>query len=138
MKGDKDMHKYGMRIRGFSIGCQPMDGFIERQDDPSGRYHDILVYDRKLTEEETRHYSLDHLDGNMEREVFGWEETDNTALCEMARIADEQISVIIRTWKSGRADVSMIITREDETKSSMHASDLYAMNRKLPFFIERM
>lgn len=57
--------KYGMRIRGFSIGCQPMDGFIERQDDPSGKYHDILVYDRKLTDEETRHYSLDLIGEDM-------------------------------------------------------------------------
>ncbi len=57
--------KYGMRIRGFSIGCQPMEGFIERQDDPSGKYHDILVYDRELTEEETRHYSLDLIGEDM-------------------------------------------------------------------------
>ena len=57
--------KYGMRIRGFSIGFQPMDGFIEIQDDPSGKYHDILVYDRKLTDEETRHYSLDLIGEDM-------------------------------------------------------------------------
>lgn len=55
------MYKYGMRIRGFSIGCQPMDGFIERQDDPKNRYHDILIYNRELTEEETKHYSLDYI-----------------------------------------------------------------------------
>ena len=61
--------KYGMRVRGFSIGCQPMDGFVERQDDPSGRYHDILIYDRELTEEEIRHYSLD---------LIGDEEMKNT------------------------------------------------------------
>ena len=59
------MYKYGMRIRGFSIGCQPMDGFIERQDDTSGKYHDILAYDRELTEEETRHYSLDLIGEDM-------------------------------------------------------------------------
>ena len=53
------MYIYGMRIRGFSIGCQPMDGFIERRDDP--KYHDILVYDRKLSDDEIRHYSLDFI-----------------------------------------------------------------------------
>ena len=55
------MYLYGMRIRGFSIGCQPMNGFIERRDDPDNRYHDILVYDRELTQEETSHYSLDYI-----------------------------------------------------------------------------
>ena len=53
-----------MQIRGFSIGCQPMDGFIRREDDPE--YHDILVYDRKLSDEETRHYSLDFIGGENE------------------------------------------------------------------------
>lgn len=30
-------HKYGMRLRGFSIGCQPMSGFIRQEDDPTGK-----------------------------------------------------------------------------------------------------
>lgn len=50
---------YGMRLRGFSIGCQPMDGFVDRRDDTSGLYHDILVYDRKLTQKEMDDYELD-------------------------------------------------------------------------------
>ena len=50
---------YGMRLRGFSIGCQPMDGLVERLDDKSGLYHDILVYDRKLTQKELDDYELD-------------------------------------------------------------------------------
>lgn len=55
------MFKYGMRLRGFSIGCQPKEGFYDRQDDVSGRYYDILVYNRKLTYEEVRDYELDFL-----------------------------------------------------------------------------
>lgn len=55
------MHKYGMRIRGFSIGCQPKAGFIERIDDTTGKYWDIIIYDRKLTDEETTTYSLDYI-----------------------------------------------------------------------------
>ena len=55
------MYRYGMRLRGFSIGCQPMDGFVERRDDLSGKYHDILVYSRKLTETEIRDYELDFI-----------------------------------------------------------------------------
>ena len=55
------IYRYGMRLRGFSLGCQPMKGLIERQDDPTGRYHDILIYDRELTEQEVRNYELDKL-----------------------------------------------------------------------------
>ena len=56
------VYKYGMRLRGFSMGCQPMRGLIERQDDQTGRYWDILVYDRKLTDEEVRSFELDELE----------------------------------------------------------------------------
>lgn len=52
---------YGMRLRGFSIGCQPMDGFVERLDDTSGFFHDILVYDRELTQKEREDYELDRI-----------------------------------------------------------------------------
>lgn len=52
---------YGMRLRGFSIGCQPMDGLKERRDDTTGRYHDLIVYDRKLTEQELKEYELDFI-----------------------------------------------------------------------------
>lgn len=55
------MFKYGMRLRGFSLGCQPKEGFYDRQDDVSGRYYDILIYNRKLTDEEVRDYELDFL-----------------------------------------------------------------------------
>ena len=55
---------YGMRLRGFSIGCQPKEGFVERIDPPMKwrNYWDIIIYDRRLTEEECKHYSLDLLD----------------------------------------------------------------------------
>ena len=54
-------YKYGMRLRGFSIGCQPMDGFIERKDDTTGKYHDILIYNRPLKNEELKAYELDYI-----------------------------------------------------------------------------
>ena len=54
-------YRYGLRLRGFSIGCQPRQGFIERLDDTSGRYYDILAYDRQLTETEINDYELDYL-----------------------------------------------------------------------------
>lgn len=55
------MFAYGMRLRGFSIGCQPMDEFVERVDDDNGKYHDILMYDRTLTDKEIADYELDYI-----------------------------------------------------------------------------
>lgn len=52
---------YGMRLRGFSPACQPTDGFIKRVDDKSGKYYDLLVYSRQLTEQECRDYELDYI-----------------------------------------------------------------------------
>lgn len=54
--------RYGMRLRGFSPMCQPMNGLLRREDDLTGKYHDILVYSRELTEKELRDYELDALD----------------------------------------------------------------------------
>ena len=53
--------RYGMRLRGFSPGCQPK-GVIRREDDPTGKYWDIIVYPRELTEKEILDYELDRLD----------------------------------------------------------------------------
>ncbi|MCR5669651.1 MAG: hypothetical protein K6G10_01480 [Butyrivibrio sp.] len=49
-------YAYGMRLRGFSPGCQPMEGFVERRD--SDKFWDVIVYNRHLTDDEIRHYSL--------------------------------------------------------------------------------
>ena len=58
-------YAYGMRLRGFSIGAQP-SGVVDHYDDDSGKYWDVIVYDRELTPEEQHHYSLDYLG---EREI---------------------------------------------------------------------
>jgi hypothetical protein len=55
------MAMYGMRLRGFSIGCQPMDGLIDRIDSDDKRYYDILIYSRVLTDKEVNDYELDYL-----------------------------------------------------------------------------
>lgn len=53
---------YGMRLRGFSPGCQPKDGLLRREDSkPGERYYDRVVYGRKLTEREVTDYELDFL-----------------------------------------------------------------------------
>ena len=56
---------YGMRLRGFSIGCQPKEGFVERLDDPTGEYWDIIVYDRALSDKEVDAYDLDFVEGKI-------------------------------------------------------------------------
>ena len=55
------VYLYGMRCRGFSPGCQPKDGLISRMDDVLQEYHDMLVYRRKLTDDELSEYELDFL-----------------------------------------------------------------------------
>ena len=65
---------YGMRLRGFSLGCQPMDGFVDRATNeemawtliptvtkPKRDYYDILIYNRELTDKELKDYELDYL-----------------------------------------------------------------------------
>lgn len=54
-------YRYGMRLRGFSIGCQPKEGLIRREDSTTKTYYDILVYDRPLDEKEMRAYDLDEI-----------------------------------------------------------------------------
>lgn len=61
---------YGMRLRPFSIGCQPEDGILglfpqERLDaynkEHDTDYWDIIVYNHPLTDAETNQYDLDYL-----------------------------------------------------------------------------
>ena len=63
------MYKYGMRLRGFSIGCQPSAGFVDAMPDESGKYWDILFYDRKLTGKEIADYELDYI-GETDENIF--------------------------------------------------------------------
>ena len=55
------VYRYGMRLRGFAPGCQPMEGLIGCEDGRTGRYHAVLLYRRELTEREVRNYELDFL-----------------------------------------------------------------------------
>ncbi len=57
---------YGMRQRGCSPGCQPKEGFIRRENeqvaiDMNSDYWDVISYNRELTDEEMKHFSLDYL-----------------------------------------------------------------------------
>lgn len=57
------MYKYGMRLRPFGIGCQPMDGYIYREPyegfKHSDKYWDVIFYNRGLSEKEMEDYELD-------------------------------------------------------------------------------
>lgn len=57
---------YGMKHRGFSPACQPMKGLVQRIDDPTGRYFDILEYRRELTDAEIRNYELEKVNPEAE------------------------------------------------------------------------
>lgn len=61
------IYKYGMRLRGFSIGCQPMAGLIDWTDTSAGPYYSELTYKRQLTDEEVRDYELDFITQEEER-----------------------------------------------------------------------
>lgn len=54
------LYKYGMRLRGFSIGCQPMNGLIMTEDG-NMKYYSYLYYERKLTDKELEDYELDFI-----------------------------------------------------------------------------
>ena len=53
-----EKYRYGMKNRGFSIGCQPMKGLRDVESDPTDRYYDILGYDRQLEPREMEDYEL--------------------------------------------------------------------------------
>jgi hypothetical protein len=57
----KIVYLYGMRLRGFSPGAQPMDGFIDAQEDIMGEYHNVIAYNRPLKQSEMRQYDLDYI-----------------------------------------------------------------------------
>lgn len=54
---------YGMRLRGFGPGCQPMNGLTKWLDSSRSEtgYHGFLWYDHKLTDRQSFDYDLDYL-----------------------------------------------------------------------------
>ena len=59
---------YGMKFRGFSLGCCPERGLVGRRDvdskdrPPINAYLSILLYDRKLSDVECEEYGLDFIE----------------------------------------------------------------------------
>lgn len=55
------MYKYGMRLPVSRIICYQNVGLLRVEDDVTGKYWKILVYTRKLTENEVKDYELDYI-----------------------------------------------------------------------------
>lgn len=60
------MFMYGMRLRPFSIGCQPMNGLIKVEDDTTGKYWNILYYASPLNDHEQDEFELVYLGEKVE------------------------------------------------------------------------
>jgi hypothetical protein len=56
-------YKYTYKFRGFSLYCQPTKGFIRKENNKNYKF-EIIVYDRKLTENEINEYELIELSKN--------------------------------------------------------------------------
>lgn len=66
------LYKYGMRSRGFSIGCQPPKvKYYEDADKIKSGYWSYIYYEEPLTEEQLKKYELDYLAYGV---LFGGEE----------------------------------------------------------------
>lgn len=52
------MFVYGMKLRGFSPGCQPMAGLVKYAPDPTGRFYDLLFYTYLLSADDMAQYDL--------------------------------------------------------------------------------
>ena len=89
----KNGYKYGMRLRGFAPGCQPMDGFIRAEEgkcmgDSRMRYHNILLYNRRLTEDEINDYELDDLNEVQRSNLHRIRVDRGLTVRELAKLAD--------------------------------------------------
>lgn len=55
-------YEYGMRLRGYGVGCQPKKGLVGfSYSDKQNKYYNYLYYDRKLSDAEMKQYELDFL-----------------------------------------------------------------------------
>lgn len=55
---------YGMRLRGYAPGCQPKEGLLNiyyGSQYGTRVYHNLISYNRPLTEKEMQDYELDFI-----------------------------------------------------------------------------
>lgn len=88
--------RYGMRLRGFSPGAQPKKDFVKREDDRSGKYFDVLVYSRRLTDREIVQYELDDLNNKDIRPLTRYREMAGLRQTELAKMSGVPLKSIQR------------------------------------------
>lgn len=62
---------YGMRLRPMGLGCQPKDfilglettleKWLKKKDIDRENYHDVIIYQRELSDQDLSKYELDYL-----------------------------------------------------------------------------
>lgn len=93
-EGQTALYKYGMRLRGYSIGAQPA-GVVLREDDPTGAYYDIISYNVPLSQEDIKHYSLTPLEGPTTEETTTAGQTTTAAETEPQEARQEATQTAI-------------------------------------------
>ena len=61
--------KYGMKYRPAGPGSQPRD-LYSIEEDPNGKYYNIITYRRELTPEEVANYELENIQTANTRETI--------------------------------------------------------------------
>lgn len=99
------LYLYGMRARGFSIGCQPKENYHSRYDGCSKRWYDIIAYTEKLTDEDVTQYELDYL-GEAEQRCcdcrYFWEDRSvNDTECRNDNMTEDEIIKYYEDYNDG-------------------------------------
>lgn len=102
---------YGMTHRGFSPGCQPMSGLLERVDDFTGRYYDVLVYDHELDERELNAYELEFVADKKDTEPV------NPSVIPMVKDLESLFSKLNDKFFDGELETPVITVAPDTCRA---------------------
>lgn len=126
-----------MRNRGFSPGCQPMKGFDHREDDPTGKYFDVLVYSRPLSETELRDYELDRIGADPEmlrKQVISFNEEflDLDIPASFCAVSPEDAQEQFRSFVKGRiVRLLNVSVEEAETMMATETDEVHYFENEL-------
>lgn len=68
------LHKYGMRLRPYGKGCQPMQRLVCCDEGAviyGHSYHNFIYYTERLSEEDVKNYGLDYINYTL-MEINEW------------------------------------------------------------------
>ena len=125
------LYLYGMRARGFSIGCQPKENYHSRYDSCSHRWYDIIAYTEKLTDDDVTQYELDYL-GEAEQRCcdckYFWEDRSvNDTECQNDNMTEDELIKYYEDYNEGcphfELDVDRIVSAYLETEMIIGAED---------------